>query len=158
MSRLFVSDLDGTLLDADARLSVRSRAALVELLAAGVQFSVASARSIHTIAPILADLPLALPVIEFNGALITDVRSRHSLMCHAVAPEIAEAVMRWGLAAGIPPFVSTHVRDEQRLYPPLEVRNAGMAWYLESRRQARDPRLQPPAQDFPRAPLAANDA
>jgi Cof subfamily protein (haloacid dehalogenase superfamily) len=142
MSRLFVSDLDGTLLDPSARLSGRSRDALARLLESGMQFTVASARSIHTIASILDGLPLRLPVIEFNGAFITDLRTRTSLVCHAVDVEIAEAVMRWGLETGVPPFVSTYAQAEQRLYPPIELRNAGIAWYYESRTSARDPRLR----------------
>src|SRR5689334_18511518 len=100
---LFVSDLDGTLLDASARLSAVSRAELTALLASGLPFTVASARSIHTIAAILADLPLRLPVIEFNGALITDLQSKHSVVCHALEPAVAEGIMRFALHAGIPP-------------------------------------------------------
>jgi 5-amino-6-(5-phospho-D-ribitylamino)uracil phosphatase len=148
MVRLFVSDLDGTLLDRSARLSALTRAELAELLASGVRFTVASARSVHTIAAMLGDLPMTLPVIEFNGAFITDLRTRHSLMCHAVEPEIAEAVMRWALAAGICPFVSTYVGGEQQLYPPANVSNAGIAWYLDDRVRARDSRLCPPVDCF----------
>lgn len=142
MTQLFVSDLDGTLLDPNGELSARSRAELVALLHAGMRFTVASARSIHTIAAILGDLPLALPVIEFNGGLITDLRTRESVICHGVEPVIAEAVMRWGLQAGLQPFVSTYVQGQQRLYPPSAIVNGGQAYYLENRLQARDPRLQ----------------
>ncbi|MFZ9023167.1 MAG: HAD family hydrolase, partial [Anaerohalosphaeraceae bacterium] len=42
---LFVSDLDGTLLQSDGTLSDESRKALTELLEAGVNFTVASARA-----------------------------------------------------------------------------------------------------------------
>jgi Cof subfamily protein (haloacid dehalogenase superfamily) len=142
MDRLFVSDLDGTLLDQSARLSEYSREQLGRLLRSGMPFTVASARSIHTIASILEGVAIQLPVIEFNGAFITDLRTRTSLVCHALEAEIAEAVMRWGLETGVPPFVSTYTRAEQRLYPPAELRNAGIAWYFESRVSARDPRLR----------------
>jgi 5-amino-6-(5-phospho-D-ribitylamino)uracil phosphatase len=145
MSRLFVSDLDGTLLDAGAQLSRFTREQLVDLLAAGMQFSVASARSIHTIAPIVSDLPLALPVIEFNGAFITDLRTRTPLSYHALDPHIAESAARWALESGIPPIISTYAGGEQRLYPPREPINPGVAAYLEGRRRAGDPRLRAPA-------------
>jgi hydroxymethylpyrimidine pyrophosphatase-like HAD family hydrolase len=130
------------LLDAEARLTARSRVELGRLLESGMQFTVASARSIHTIASILDGLALRLPVIEFNGAFITDLRTRASIVCHALEVEVAEAVMRWGLASGVPPFVSTYAQAEQRLYPPVALLNAGIAWYHESRLQARDPRLR----------------
>jgi len=105
-------------------------------------FTVASARSIHTIASILDGVAIQLPVIEFNGAFITDLRTRSSLMCHALDAGIAETVMRWGLEIDVPPFVSTYTRAEQRLYPPAELRNAGIAWYFDERVRARDPRLR----------------
>jgi Cof subfamily protein (haloacid dehalogenase superfamily) len=148
MSRLFVSDLDGTLLDGSARLSARTRGELVDLLASGMQFTVASARSVHTIAEILGDLPISLPIIEFNGAFITDLHTRHSLVCHALEPGIAEAVMRWGLAAGVCPFVSAYTRGEQALYPPVQLTNAAMAHYLDGRMRARDRRLRAPIDCF----------
>jgi 5-amino-6-(5-phospho-D-ribitylamino)uracil phosphatase len=148
MSRLFVSDLDGTLLDGAAQLSARSRSELVALLGAGMRFTIASARSIQTIATILGDLPLSLPVIEFNGGFITDLRTRRALVCHAVEPEVAQAVMGWGLAAGLAPFVSTYTDGEQRLYPPAVISNVGMAWYADTRLEARDPRLRAPIDCF----------
>lgn len=75
MRRLFVSDLDGTLADRDARLSAFSRRQLTGLLEAGLPFSVATARSVHTLAPIIEGLPLRLPVVELNGAFITDLKT-----------------------------------------------------------------------------------
>ena len=143
MTRLFVSDLDGTLLDASGQLSDVTRAELLRLLADGLRFTVATARSIHTLAPILEGIPLSLPVIELNGAAITDLRTRRSLGCHGLEPQVAEDVMRWGLVAGVAPFACTYVEGEQRLYPPAQTSNAGSAWYLETRLRARDPRLRP---------------
>lgn len=142
MARLFVSDLDGTLADRQARLSPFTRSNLLELLNAGLPFTVASARSIYTLAPILDGLPFALPVVELNGAFITDLKTREPLVCHPLAPAVADATMRWGLGSELPPFVSTYTRRQQHLYPPLRLANAGIAWFDASRRAARDVRLR----------------
>jgi Cof subfamily protein (haloacid dehalogenase superfamily) len=142
VTRLFVSDLDGTLADREARLSPFTRSRLRALLEAGLPFTVASARSVHTLAPILEGLPLRLPVVEFNGAFITDLKTRTPLVCHALEPHVAEATIRAALAQGLPPFVSTFTRGQQHLYPPLVLANAGIAWYDASRRAARDVRLR----------------
>lgn len=142
MTRLFVSDLDGTLADREARLSPFTRSRLRALLEAGLPFTVASARSVHTLAPILEGLPLRLPVVEFNGAFITDLKTRTPLVCHALEPHVAEATIRAALEQGVPPFVSTFARGQQHLYPPLALANAGIAWYDASRRAARDVRLR----------------
>jgi 5-amino-6-(5-phospho-D-ribitylamino)uracil phosphatase len=142
MARLYVSDFDGTLADRRARLSAFTRSNLLDLLNAGLPFTVASARSVYTLAPILDGLPWVLPVVEFNGAFITDLKTREPLVCHALAPTVAEAAMRWGLGSELPPFVSTFTRRQQHLYPPQRLANAGIAWYDASRRAAKDVRLR----------------
>jgi 5-amino-6-(5-phospho-D-ribitylamino)uracil phosphatase len=140
--RLYVSDLDGTLADRDARLSAFSRRHLTRLLEAGLTFTVATARSVHSLAPIIDGLPLRLPVVELNGAFITDLKTRSPLVCHALATPVAAATIEWALASEVPPFVTTFARGRQNLYPPLALSNAGIAWYDASRRAARDTRLR----------------
>lgn len=140
--QLFVSDLDGTLADRDARLSAFSRRQLTRLLEAGLTFSVATARSVHTLAPIIEGLPLRLPVVELNGAFITDLKTKAPLVCHALAAPVAAQVIEWALASDIPPFLTTFARGRQNLYPPLALSNPGIAWYDASRRAARDVRLR----------------
>lgn len=142
VSRLFVSDFDGTLADREARLSPFTRSGLRRLIDAGLPFTVATARSVHTLAPILEGLPLRLPVVEFNGAFITDLKTRVPIVCHALEPLVAEATIRAALELGVPPFVSTFASSQQHLYPPRALANAGIAWYDASRRAARDPRLR----------------
>lgn len=142
MARLFVSDLDGTLLDAEARLADAAREALGRRIAAGLQFTVASARSVHTMAPILAGLDLRLPVIEFNGAFLTDLRTRESVIGHTLEAEIAAALLDWGREIGVPPLICTYVRGQQRVHHGSELPNAGIAHYVEGRRRAGDERLQ----------------
>ncbi|MHC4555172.1 MAG: HAD hydrolase family protein, partial [Planctomycetota bacterium] len=75
-----MSDLDGTLLQGDGTLSHYSRNALIELLEAGVHFTVASARAWGEIVPVLGDLPLTLPVIAINGAYLTDYKTGNHLV------------------------------------------------------------------------------
>jgi hypothetical protein len=140
--RLFVSDLDGTLTDRGARLSPFTRRELAALLRRGLPFTVATARSIHTLQPILDGLPLALPIAELNGAYITDWKTREALVCRALDPRAAEAAVRSGLDLGIPPFVSVYAKGRQQLYPPQRIVNAGGARYEAGRRDARDPRLR----------------
>jgi hydroxymethylpyrimidine pyrophosphatase-like HAD family hydrolase len=58
VTALYVSDLDGTLLQSDASLSSVSENALREMLADGLLFTVASARSVVAIQQMLRGLPL----------------------------------------------------------------------------------------------------
>lgn len=69
---LFLSDLDGTLLGPDAALSAFARDTLNRLIARGLRFSVATARTAATTLHILAGLNLTVPIALMNGALIYD--------------------------------------------------------------------------------------
>lgn len=68
MKTLYVSDLDGTLLGADSRLDPEARAMLNEAVGAGALFTVATARTPATVAPLLEGLDLRLPAAVMTGA------------------------------------------------------------------------------------------
>lgn len=80
MKTLYVSDLDGTLLDRKARLSQRSVSIIRSLIDKGVLFSVATARSQSAIG-ILDSLGVAVPSIHLNGVLMYDNSSKKYLDC-----------------------------------------------------------------------------
>lgn len=139
---LYAVDLDGTLLGDDARLSKTSRQILVELLADGLPLTAASARSVVAIRQLLAGLPLPLPVIEFNGAFLSDASTGEHLWTQAIEPGLAQEVYEVVRAAGHTPFVSTFDGQRDRLYAPPVV-NPGMAWYVGDRQANGDERLTP---------------
>lgn len=73
MKTLYISDLDGTLLNPNVELSKTTKLILNELIEKGVYFSVATARSIASVKPILADVNLSVPVVMMNGVCIFDL-------------------------------------------------------------------------------------
>lgn len=82
MTTLFVSDLDGTLLGADSRLTRRSIALLNESIAAGTLFSVATARTPATVGRLLEEVDCRIPLIVMTGAAIWDrTANRYSHAC-----------------------------------------------------------------------------
>lgn len=141
MARLFVSDLDGTLLDRQGRLSGYSRDGLTRLLEGGLLFTVASARSVCSIRSILGDLPLSLPVIEFNGAFLSDLRSGTHHFCRAIQPPVAREFVREACRRGFLPTVSTFHDAEDRLYYTGS-NHVGLDWFFEERERTNDPRLR----------------
>ncbi len=72
MRTLFVSDLDGTLLGPDRKVSRESVSLLNEAIADGALFSVATARTPATVGPLLSDVDCTLPLIVMTGAAIWD--------------------------------------------------------------------------------------
>tara|TARA_A100001037_G_scaffold113496_1_gene103399 strand:+ start:283 stop:1128 length:846 start_codon:yes stop_codon:yes gene_type:complete len=140
-SALYISDLDGTLLRPDGTLSPASRDGLNRLIADGLHFTVATARSIASIRHLLAGLDLRLPVVNLNGALLSDVSSGRHQYVQAIPPEIAAVVYEQTRAMGPYPFISTYGPRGDALYYS-RVENAGMQWLVDDRLDAGDERLQ----------------
>jgi Cof subfamily protein (haloacid dehalogenase superfamily) len=140
--RLYISDLDGTLLADDATLSETSRSGLLRILRAGIPFTVASARSIVSIRHTLGDLPLTLPVIEINGAFITDYATARHQAINAIGPELAEAVYQRIDRHGCVPILSAFDGTRDRVYYAT-LANPGMEWYYRERKGMNDNRLTP---------------
>ena len=138
---LYVSDLDGTLLRNDTSLSQYSKDTLNALLDQGLLFTVASARSIASMCHLLADLPLRLPVVEFNGAFVSDLASGQHYLVHDLHRDILSELWQQITDTGYIPFISTYDGSADRLYY-CDITNAGMAWYLRNRQLHQDPRLR----------------
>ncbi|MDD9985357.1 MAG: HAD family hydrolase [Spirochaetaceae bacterium] len=140
---LYVSDLDGTLLRSDGSLSAYSRRTLTRLIREGMLFTVASARGCNLIRAAIGDLPLRLPVINQNGACVSELVSRRHLAIHAIEPSVARDL--WSLVEehGCNPFLMTVDGASDRVYYDENVlHNEGMRRFLENRQRIRDPRLR----------------
>lgn len=87
MKTLYISDLDGTLLDGNAELSEYTINALNELIAQGVHFSVATARTAETSVFMLERLKINIPVILMNGVLIFDMQGKRYVKKEMLARE-----------------------------------------------------------------------
>ncbi|WP_235532966.1 Cof-type HAD-IIB family hydrolase [Sphingomonas sp. Leaf412] len=91
--RLFVSDLDGTLVDPDKELTPGTIAAVARLRAAGVKFTVISARPMSGVMPLLGPLALDGTVAAFNGGILFR-RDGTILSRHTVPADVAQGVVR----------------------------------------------------------------
>ena len=138
---LYVSDLDGTLLTNRAVLSDFSKQTLQQLLQDGLVFTVASARSVVPMQVILEGLKLPLPIVEFNGAFITDLATGYHEIINHIEPSIIEDLYPLIQRFNCVPIVSTFNGSEDCLYYK-DIINAGMNWYVENRRSSQDRRLR----------------
>ncbi|MBO3463707.1 HAD-IIB family hydrolase, partial [Aetokthonos hydrillicola] len=106
-----------------------SKKVLNKLLAQGLQFTVASARSVVSMQAILSGLNLNLPVIEFNGAFISDFESGRHEIINSICPEIVETIYKLIIEFGFVPFVSSFNGTEDCV-SYKDIINDGMRWYL----------------------------
>lgn len=70
MSTLYVTDLDGTLLNSNDRISQYSIETINGLVAKGMQFTYATARSLVSASVVAKGLSTTIPIIAYNGVLI----------------------------------------------------------------------------------------
>ncbi len=141
MKEIFISDLDGTLLRNNATLSEFALKKLKQILESGILFTVASARSVASMRPILRDLPFSLPVIEFNGAFISDLKTGLHRTVQSIDSGLTQKIFSIIRRNGLWPFISGFNGEKDCLYYQ-KIDNNGMAWYLRDRTQARDSRLK----------------
>ena len=72
MKTLYISDLDGTLLNSDVCISEFTATTLNRLINEGLLFSYATARSYTTAGQLTAGITAHFPVILYNGAVVVD--------------------------------------------------------------------------------------
>ena len=73
MKRLFVSDLDGTLLNVAAKLNEETIEIINKCISEGMDFTISTARTPATALKILQPLNLKLPITLMNGVLVYDI-------------------------------------------------------------------------------------
>jgi Cof subfamily protein (haloacid dehalogenase superfamily) len=139
---IYVCDLDGTLLRSDGTLSPFSRDGLNRLLEAGVGLTVASARGTPGMRSLLSGVEFRLPVIELNGAFVSELESGRHLVSNVLSEVEACAAVEALLETGNDPVVSTWDGRRDGVHFGSRT-NESTSWYVDEKRRYRDPRLAP---------------
>ncbi len=105
---LFITDLDGTLLDDTAAVPEQTKKIINALTQKGVCFSIATARTIMSVSNILNGLCINAPAVLMNGVCLYDMGKKEYIHCHY----ISEASFKRftdivGGAKDISPFIYT---------------------------------------------------
>ncbi len=129
MAKLYITDLDGTLLDNTPKLSDFARYGIEKILKANIDFSIASARNIASLRQLLGDVKFKLPVIEINGAYISDYSTGRHYIVNSIAPDICTGIINICNKHNIRLFVTSHFDGVDRLYYE-DINNDGMRWFL----------------------------
>ncbi len=104
MVTIFLSDLDGTLLDSSGKVSAASADILNKAISGQKLFSVATARSYDTAAEIMKNIHTNAPAVLLNGALICDLKSGQIYHYSAISSETASRVFSIFKEHGRTPF------------------------------------------------------
>lgn len=69
---LYVTDLDGTLLDNDGKVSKGTLEIIKNLIKKGTLFTIATARNLQAVKPLIKEIPINIPMILNNGIAFYD--------------------------------------------------------------------------------------
>lgn len=122
---LVISDVDGTLVTSDKRLTPGAVAAVRRLAAAGIGFTIASSRPPMGLTSLISALDLRLPLGAFNGSTLIDPDGM--VIAQRLIPgETARAAVRLIEEIGLDVWVFAegrwNLRDGQAPYTDLERR------------------------------------
>ncbi len=140
MRTLYVSDLDGTLLNSDQKLSTYTIQTINELVKEGMLFSYATARSFQTAQKVTAGFNAPIPLIVYNGAFIRDNSDGKILLSHFFESDIHQVLDHF-LSHQLYPIVYSFIHGEEKFSFIPEKCTPGMNDYIASRHG--DPRMRP---------------
>ena len=141
MKIIYVTDLDGTLLKEDGLLSDYSRGKIERLIERGINFTVASARSVVTMRESVGDISLNLPVIAYNGVFISDLSTGQHLVINKMEPDMLAPIVEMASQHSCETMISTVSNgDDHLFYSSSE--NEAMQRYVAGRKEVNDPRIR----------------
>lgn len=96
---ILYTDMDGTLIGDNKRISPENIGAIRQLVRLGGRFSIATGRSEVIAAPFLGELPINAPAILYNGAAVYDFQSQEFLYRAQLAFDTVQTIVRAAVAA-----------------------------------------------------------
>ncbi len=141
MKTLYVSDLDGTLLNSNDTLSEYTIKTINGLINKGLCFSYATARSLSSASIVTRRLTKNIPVIVYNGTCIVNPNTKEKLFSLYFDEHQKKTVIDFLNKKSMYPLVYGYVNGEEKVSWLKSKTNAGIKRYIHSRNG--DPRLRP---------------
>lgn len=105
MKTLYISDMDGTLLNDGGKVSRRSVEIINELIKNGMLFTVATARSAMSAAELLKDIDISVPAVLMNGVFLFDLKNKKAVAYHEIPKDAFFAITEIFVQRNKSPFV-----------------------------------------------------
>lgn len=134
MRTLYVTDLDGTLLNSSDQISQYSIQTINGLVAKGMQFTYATARSLVSASVVAKGLSTTIPVIAYNGALIIHPATGEVISSLSFTEDEAGYVSGVLRKKGENPLVYAYVDGVERVSYVRGRENEGIRRYLDVRK------------------------
>lgn len=138
---LYVTDLDGTLLNRQDRINPKSITIINELVKKGMLFTYATARSLVSASVVTRGLSTDFPVIIYNGAFIIHPSTGEILSEQSLTTQERQKVIEVMNQYDISPLVYSYVNGVEKVSWIVARENDGIKRYLSNRKG--DRRLRP---------------
>lgn len=133
MKTLYVSDLDGTLLNSSQTTSEYTNNVINSLAEKGVLFSYATARSYSTARKVANGISAGIPLVVYNGTFVIDNLTGKRLVSNFFQSDIKNVIQEL-IDGGINPIVYSIIDDEEKFSYIKSKCNAGQRLFIESRK------------------------
>ncbi len=133
MNELYVTDLDGTLLNRQDRVSPFSVRVINELVDKGLLFTYATARSLVSASKVTKGLSTKIPVIAYNGAFIFQPSTGEILSSEGFTDDERNMVREKLKQHRISPLVYSFINGVERVSWIPQHENDGIRRYLNNR-------------------------
>lgn len=110
---LYVSDLDGTLLNTHDEISSYSKRVINRLVGQGMLFTYATARSLVSASKVTEGLSADIPVIIYNGARVLHPSTGKVLVSVSFSREEKKTVAKYLESCGISPLVYSFISGDR---------------------------------------------
>lgn len=113
---LFISGLDGLLLDKNEMLSGFSKVELNRMIDDGMKFTISTMRTPASIIDPMKDIRLKLPVIAMNGAVLYDTTNHSYIKAYVISKETSQKVMERIKQAKLCCYANVLIEDTLIIY------------------------------------------
>lgn len=130
MKTLYISDLDGTLLNPQAKVSEFTVKNINNLIENGLNFTFATARSLKTSLKIAHEINFKLPAVVNNGTFIEDPNTGEILVSNEFTKEEQDNAEKIFSGNDIYPFVYSFIENRRLTSWLYNKTNEGMEVYI----------------------------
>lgn len=141
MKTLYVTDLDGTLLNSQKEVSAYSKKVINKLIEDGMQFAFATARSLSTAAKVVEGIYFKTPIVAYNGVHIFEPQTGKRIASEGFEIEEIECIKSVMEKYSLMPFVYSFVDGNEYVSWIKGTETKGSAAYIADRKD--DKRMRP---------------
>ena len=133
MKTLYISDMDGTLLQNDGKMSEYTKEKLNEIYKKGIPFSVATARSMVSAMPLLDGVHFAAPIVLMNGVFVYDTETGKAVKYHEIEHSALQKILDCFYEKNLHPFMFLYGDNYKLSIKYAEFDNEGMKEFYDMR-------------------------